>query len=328
MTERMCSPALSKDACLRHLHVRIHCRLEGPAFFPAYMGSMLRGAMGSSLRRGLCMTREADCLACILGPRCIFPRLFSSRAGEGARGLPPPFCLEPPEQQPRPREAGEVFVFGLRLFAHACEFLPFFVQAFRMAGQQGLGSPRRPVRFEIVRISHEGRDIYDAAEGRLESTAPDLLAPPRPGEAGPKVRLRLLLLTPLRFKAGNQLAQDLNFFELFRLMLRRVRALWSLEGQPYSLESRGFASLRQLAADASVLGGRLGWHDWSRYSGRQERFMKLGGLLGQVDYACHAAAFADFFRVAGLVHIGKLASFGLGRVAFSPLPNSFSEVMP
>ena len=46
--------------------------------FSAYKGSMLRGSLGASLRRAVCMTQKTDCCRCMLCGTCIFPRLFTA----------------------------------------------------------------------------------------------------------------------------------------------------------------------------------------------------------------------------------------------------------
>ena len=52
---------------MKYLAVRITCRLLSDASFSAYKGSMLRGTLGSQLRRAVCMTQKNDCTQCLLG---------------------------------------------------------------------------------------------------------------------------------------------------------------------------------------------------------------------------------------------------------------------
>ena len=57
----------------------------------------------------------------------------------------------------------------------------------------------------------------------------------------------------------------------------------------------------------------LRWRDWTRYSSRQHRKMQLGGLVGSVTYAGDLAAFLPFVALGQLLHVGKNATFGLGK---------------
>jgi hypothetical protein len=54
--------------------------------------------------------------------------------------------------------------------------------------------------------------------------------------------------------------------------------------------------------------------DWQRYSNRQERKMDFGGLLGTVELDGDLAPLAPLLRTAEVVHVGKGATFGLGKL--------------
>ena len=57
----------------------------------------------------------------------------------------------------------------------------------------------------------------------------------------------------------------------------------------------GFKDLIEQAGHIKIVKRVLYWHDWERYSNRQETRMKMGGFMGEY------------------VHVGKGCSFGLGR---------------
>jgi len=57
----------------------------------------------------------------------------------------------------------------------------------------------------------------------------------------------------------------------------------------------------------------LRWHDWERYSARQDARMKLGGFVGRVTYRGDPRLFLPLLRLGELVHVGKGTSFGLGK---------------
>jgi len=57
----------------------------------------------------------------------------------------------------------------------------------------------------------------------------------------------------------------------------------------------------------------LRWYDWERYSSRQETRMRLGGLVGEVEFEGELAEFLPYLFLGELIHLGKGTSFGLGR---------------
>lgn len=290
------------------------CRLTAPAVFSPYKGSMLRGTFGTHLRRGLCMTRAKDCKACLLGQKCIYPRLFNPAPVLG-EAVPAPFCIEPELDGKIHYAQGDPFNFRLLIFGPGTEYAPFFVQAIKMAGERGMGKTDVPGTFRIEEILSRGQCIYDPELDNLNTPEPFLLG----RIPCPKLEsdsLALSLETPLRHKSGNHFSSTLEFLELFHLILRRIRALALLAHSQWQLPPEEYASLREKAAAIEIEENNLRWQDWTRYSSRQETHMKFGGLVGKIVYRGNFAPFAPFLEVAQLAHLGKQTSFGLGKMVF------------
>ena len=58
----------------------------------------------------------------------------------------------------------------------------------------------------------------------------------------------------------------------------------------------------------------LRWHDWTRYSARQDALIQMGGLVG--TFTLPSAVLAPFWPCLWLgqwTHLGKGAVMGLGR---------------
>lgn len=306
---------------MKYLEVSFVCQMQSRGCFYAYNGSMLRGALGGSLRRAVCMTQKTDCTRCMVAATCIFPRLFTAAAAPEKCGtapmIPPPFCLLPSLEGQRVYEAGENFSFTLKLFSYAVDYLPYFIHAFTLAGRKGLGSGAEHGQgiFRIVDVVQDGRSVYDTEAERLHSCAPRDLSIPVFCPVQEESSLDVRLLTPLRFKQKNHLATDLVFFQLMLLVIRRIKSLLALDGEAFFLSREDFSALVQAASNVQVEKNDLVWQDWSRYSGRQNTRMKLGGLIGRVRYRGPVASFEEYLDFARHVHIGKQTSFGLG--AFS-----------
>lgn len=305
---------------MKYTEVKFLCRLTTNATFSAYKGSMLRGCLGAALRRGVCMTRKQNCEECILARNCIFPRLFSPAPLKNAISAPPPFCLEPDLDERREYNAGEAFSFTLKLFSYAVEYLPFFVQAFRLAGERGMGNPPKTGHFLIEKIISGGESIFHAESDNLDiptpQELPDIEELPDSSECG---GLLLKIRAPLRHKSDNHFSANLEFADLLHLVLRRMKALHHLEGTDWNLPRNQYSMLWTFAKEAAIAENGLYWHEWTRYSSRQNSYMKFGGLMGEATYQGNLGFFRNFLRFASIAHIGKQTSFGLGLVDFQYL---------
>ena len=67
------------------------------------------------------------------------------------------------------------------------------------------------------------------------------------------------------------------------------------------------------AADVKVEESKLRWHDWERYSARQDARMALGGFVGRVTFTGLLAPWLPVLRLGEILHVGKGTAFGLGR---------------
>jgi hypothetical protein len=118
----------------------------------------------------------------------------------------------------------------------------------------------------------------------------------------------------LRLKVGGRLAGTLDFRTLAFAMLRRT-----LELAHFHVPGAGidwtFRPLLDRAAAVRLTASRLAWHDWDRCSNRQQTKVTLGGLIGTLELAGDLAPFAPLLRTAEILHVGKGATFGLGRIA-------------
>jgi CRISPR-associated endoribonuclease Cas6 len=124
----------------------------------------------------------------------------------------------------------------------------------------------------------------------------------------------LRFLTPTRLKAGGRLREDFRFRELAFAALRRMLELahFHVPGERVDWEIRPY--LEQASA-VRVTATDLRWQDWQRYSNRQGRSMEMGGFVGTVEVAGDLVPFLPLLRSAEILHVGKGATFGLGRVA-------------
>jgi hypothetical protein len=282
---------------------------------PAYTGSAWRGALGHALKRLVCVTREPACPPCLLYRSCIYPYLFETPPDPGVGKLtkytaaPHPYVLIP-DDHGGAISAGETLTVQVHLFGHGQRHLPYVVHALHQAGQRGLGQDRGAL--ELLNVAQaDGEDwpcIYvpggDFAPRPVTVPAP----PPCPA------RLTLRLLTPLRLNSeGRLVSQDrFRFHHLFSNLLRRISLLTAFHTDtPLDVD---FAGLSQAARALEWSRTRLRWHDWVRFSSRQDTLLQMGGLVGELELnGPGLEPFWPYLWLGQWTHAGKGAVMGLGR---------------
>ncbi|WP_058558228.1 CRISPR system precrRNA processing endoribonuclease RAMP protein Cas6 [Thiohalocapsa sp. ML1] len=294
-----------------------------PIELPPYTGSMWRGALATAFRQSVCVPRVPSCAGCLITDFCAFFRFFEDGA---PADQPParfhdtsrPYVLNLLEPGNRTAQPGEPLAVGLTLIGDSIDFLPYWIYAFQRAGELGLGRGRGHDRgqFELTQVAQEtalGSDVWSplwqpGAEhcALLEPAAVVLPAPPAAAV--------IELPTPLRIKRRGDWVDAASFTAaefLYHLCQRldRLDALFGAADAPACYWERHRECIQALPPAAA----ELHWHDWTRYSSRQQQHMKLGGLMGR--FRVPDAALPELWPLLWLgqyVHIGKNTSFGLG----------------
>jgi hypothetical protein len=318
-----------RPPAIPYLRLRATFRASGLARLPPFKGSTLRGAFGHALRKAVCAMGPAQpCETCTLRGPCVYTRLFETFVD----GSPPPF-LKGLATAPRPyvfepRSDAQDFAPGdpleadLVLLGQATELQAYALLALERMGEPGFGKGRHPFRLERVRyLDPEGRwrSGFEAGAGeparRWPGSVPATL-PPAPPEPAPE-RLTLRFATPTRIVAGGRPRGHLSFRQLAFPMLRRVLEIAHFH-VPGATVDWDFQPLLRQADDVRVARDDLRWTELSRYSSRQKATHPLDGFVGELDLEGPLAPFLPLLRAAEIVHVGKGATFGLGKVEVAP----------
>ncbi len=287
---------------------------------PPYKGATLRGAFGSTFKRVVCVRRDGQCAGCLVRAHCAYSYVFETPAADSEADLarhytfaPHPFVMEPPEEARVAYGAGERLSLGLVLIGRAIDYLPYFIHALDEMGQRGLGHGRGKARLARVwtpaAMPAGETAIYAAADAQLQTGSPVYHGPRQVPVTGGALRLRLA--TPTRLKDEGRLTPGVDFPLLVRSLLRRTSELARIHCQaPLELDYRGWI---ERARTVRPLEAALHWHDWERYSRRQETRMKMGGVVGRVAFAGDVEPFMPLVALGQDLHVGKGTSFGLGR---------------
>lgn len=131
-------------------------------------------------------------------------------------------------------------------------------------------------------------------------------------------RLKLRFLTPARIRVQGDLQTTLPFELLIRSLLRRISALSSVHGRSHlDLDYRG---LIWRARSVRTCRSLLKWWDLGRYSNRQNEKLKVGGLIGEIEYEGGSLdEYLPLLAAGEFLQIGTGASYGLGRYVIEGL---------
>ncbi|MEH6873623.1 MAG: CRISPR system precrRNA processing endoribonuclease RAMP protein Cas6 [Candidatus Competibacter sp.] len=294
---------------------RLHFRAAVDLRLPAYTGSAWRGAFGRALKHLVCITDEPTCPSCPFYRSCIYPYLFETPPDPGVGKLtkytaaPHPYLLIPDDCHGRVA-AGRTLTVDVHLFGHGNRHLPYVIRALHQAGQRGLGQDRGTL--ELLGVAQaDGEDWrpIHAPGGDLNPLPPTVPSTPPCPE-----RLTLRLLTPLRLTSeGWLVSQDrFCFHHLFSSLLRRISLLTAFHTDD-PLET-DFAGLTRAARAIELSDARLRWHEWVRFSSRQDTLVKMGGLIGEIGLeGADLEPFWPYLWLGQWTHAGKGAVMGLGR---------------
>ncbi len=305
---------------LAHLHFRFEAL--DPLRLPSFKGSMFRGALGTTLKRVLCLRQSPTaCEECRLMEVCRYPELFDTRHSprRTPRYLvpPPPFALVLPADARTEVAPGEEVHCGLVLVGSAVDDASIFVSAFAEMGRRGFGKGRgrcRLVQFESLAPGEGGEKGVRRQSGGIVALNARGIVADRSSWRNAN-RWRLEFLTPVRLKYRGRLLQSVDFAVLVHRMAERIEALSRLYGEGGRIDVTG---LLDLANSVQLEDSGVWWDDWQRYSSRQNVRMRLGGFRGTVVLRGSLSPFVPLLALGEWLNVGKGPTFGLGRFKLHP----------
>lgn len=319
MEKKRSNQVLSLSQLLPFAEVQIESRFEGAGSLPPFRGASIRGGLGYHLKHTVCHVKQGKCEDCIVQSTCAYSYIFEGIPPEGRQFMrlypyvPQPFVLITKHLENSDIQAGESFVFGFRLFGKAIDLFPYIAYSLIEMGKEGLGKERIP--FTVIQITQPGGSglIYQAGNNRLGSLQKEYvhLDPPETS------KIQIDFLSPLRLRVGKKDAKKITFSDLITAAVRRLAILTYFYGMPLT-ESYDTSKLIDRAEGVSVVSDRTQWFEFGRYSGRQERRVQLGGLVGQMVFEGDLKSHLPLLAMAQKTGLGKATSFGFGRIHLSP----------
>lgn len=296
---------------------RFTFRAETPVRFPAYAGSTWRGAFGNALRRTVCITREPECKGCLLWRSCVYSQVFETPAGQEPllgkiNAAPHPYILHPLATSGKHYAAGEHFTLRLTLLGKSIEHLPYLIHALQQAGERGLG--KRDGNLSLQQVEQENAPGSDGWQ-RIHTPGGNLQALPGGIPAVPPLppQVWIEFRTPYRSVHDGKLVRSGRFaFQPFISTLMRRISLLHVYHAGVELAA-DYPQLTQQAAAIPLLEPDLRWHEWARYSSRQQSKVQMGGLLGGFGLPVEALEpYWAWLWLGQWVNTGKGAVMGMG----------------
>lgn len=293
-----------------------------PLDLPAYLGSTLRGAFGQAFRDLCCPARRDE--PCPVPDACPYHLVFETAPPPDAEALrtheeiPRPFVIAPPASGAAPAHpAGSELAFDLTLVGRAREFLPHFIVTFREVDR--IGRRRRAVRLARVEavepFTGSCDTVHDAGDNVVKPVDRTITLDDCRAVACPPGPARVRFLTQTRLKHGDTFVRRPEFHALFRRLLGRLSSLARFHcGAPLDVD---FRALIDAAQAVRLVHDATRWTRWERYSSRQDRRMEWAGIVGDAVYEGDLRPFWPFLVLGQWVHVGKGATFGLGRYEVS-----------
>jgi hypothetical protein len=243
---------------------------------PAYKGSTFHGGFGHALMK--------------ISPT--WYRYFFEPGLNQKGDWPKPFVILPPLDKKEKYTKGQQFHCDLTLFGEATQQYAIAQAAIEYLGlQMGLGYEQG--KYKFIDIEH----TQPSQEHKTNQTIDQR-------------QIKLYLPTRLRLKKNNKLQRHSPSFLLF--LTRLTGRLKTLE-TAYGETQGNYQELIYKARNIKIANSHTKWDDWDRFSCSQKKWMKFGGLLGDISYAGDLQPFMEVLKLGEWLHIGNKTSFGLGK---------------
>lgn len=294
---------------------------------PPFKGSTLRGGFGHSFKSIVCTMYKMLCYDCFLKNSCPYCYIFQTTPTKSNGPMsnfvdvPRPFIIEPPLEETTYYKPSEKFNFELVLVGNAINYFPYFLVAFIELGNKGIGQGRRPYKlinvFAEDFINNEEKLIYNYDENRIIGNGLIISGEQLLNYINNILsnkfdfELSLNLISPLRIKYNKTYVSNLEFYILVGNILRRFSNLsYFHEKRPITMDYDAFI---ESAKNVSIKLDETKWEDIERYSSRQQTHLKIGGLVGKINYKGDIEPYLPLIALGEHIHAGKNVTFGLGK---------------
>jgi len=308
---------------------QFHFTLQNPLDYPDAAESVWRGTLGHALRTLLCHTPQQSCGHCLLRRKCAFSIVFeNSYMREHQKGPlsvepPPPITLYSVSPSGHYHE-GDTLSIELVLIAEQQAILPAIVSALdrvvlQFKGQEAVTASLSEVTHIKETTQFSQQPIWNG-NWQLPNSIASQIDMPEWLLRNDRVRLRWLTPAVLKHR-GAPITENLTLQQMMTMLLRRftlLQSYWTQQNLPNSDEiSDWLSAIEQV---------QLQFKPWAgtRRSRQQNRHMHFQGIAGEAEIETQSIQhLLALLWMGQWLHLGKGASFGMGRYQLLPVNNTF-----
>jgi len=292
---------------------------------PYFKEGTFRGAFGRVFRRLVCASpQQSKCSECMLFKKCAFSIVFSPSAGKGDEffnsfeAVPRPFKIKILNNDVLVH-AGEKLDVKVTLFGKAIEFFPYIFLSIQELGREGFGVKNKNGergKFQITAVSENLPDKPNVQIYKADN--PDKWLPLNGFILAEVIseknitKCKIIFMTPIRLKKGGKIVQFVDFRTLIRSIMTRLNALSYFFGD--GSVKLNFQEILDEAEKINACCCNTKFVEYNWHSGRQKTNIKLGGLVGQVEYQGNLSPFYPLLKAAEVIGVGKNTTFGFGQI--------------
>lgn len=320
---------LLRSAALTTTHLWFTVRATTVLSLDMYSGAALRGSFFHALWTRFCTNKSAiTCASCPLHEACPVSAIVAPLREDnvGGQDIQRPYVIIPPQEGAHRYQPGEPFSFGMTLFGHIINLLPYIMLSISELETEGLGqrldeNTKQRGRFHVEQVevihpwTQQRQTIYTAGNPLVNTPiisvhVADCLD--RATKLNPQ-SVTLTFLTPLRLVDREHLIKRAELRPLVQRLLERYYALEHYYGNAeLTLSKEDRDHLLQQAETSTCSSDQTTWQDIRSYSNRQKRATPIGGLIGQATFTGDLTELLPYLLIGELIHIGKNAVKGNG----------------
>ncbi len=289
-------------------------KLQKKISIELYPPFVMRSVLGKELRHLCCLFKGRHCDKCDLKYNCPYSYIFetpipkNTKALPGRNRAPHPIILNTEEKQNQ--QANRIHM-TVTLLGKAIEYLPYVYYSLKKAGEHGLF--RQRTKYTIEDITSDGVSLINS-DGTIDITQKEKIWEPDNRSGGRKKGPFLINInSPFRYKKDGKYCDNPDYRDILTATARKVNLLSAFHGKKEQSENIT-TQLKKIKTDRDIK-SNLYWVDLHRFSARQRKNLKLGGVVGSMEIPGPFTFFErSLLEAAELFNIGKNQSFGLGDV--------------
>lgn len=297
--------------------VNLLFKTVSPIFFDKYPGFILRSGFGAALKK-LCLyqSRRMPCTQCRLQDSCPYSYIFETyRPGDReidftAENFPHPFVFYPSVREEGLVRSGSDFTLTLTLFGQGIPYLLFYIYAFDLLGDMGLGKSRGRFVLDSVIDHFSEKRLYSSHDKTLRGEPTRKSLADLDGAVGDSLRLEFV--APTKIEQYNRTVERLTADMLIRALLRRASLLAERHHDTkWQLDFRDI--IAQFNTKVSSFKSNVHVERYQRYSVRQGQSQPVYAFTGNCEIKGDIQNYIPLIRLGSYMQIGKSTSQGFGK---------------